>query len=396
MSNPADPDLPRSTPARGPGNGSAGTGGGRPPRRDGVGGGPGEPGASGGSRSGARSGSAGNRGGRRPAQGASGKGRGPSAGTGSRTAGGTRPPANRDRRPGVSSSEGGRTGSAPPVSPPSATAPGARDEAGLGDQEAAAANRRRAWTLTWAAALVAGVIVGAVVWATAGAIAGLAGGAVALIGFGLWTAGRARSIVPRSVRARAVTPGELPRLHNLVEGLCAVMGLPVPTVMVVDSPVPNAVSSGNDPRRAALVVTAALPERLSLVELESVLAHELVHIKRRDGAPAGVAVALASLLPMRTSTASSLVHRTIGPGREYRADQRAAAVVRSPMALGSALRTLIDVGRGRDPWPEGAGRVAALTRWLWIDPPGGEDGSPPADRGGLDGAPVRVDVLALL
>jgi len=250
--------------------------------------------------------------------------------------------------------------------------------------------------VTWVAALVAGVVVGAVVWVAAGAISGLAGGAVALIGFGLWTVLRARAIVPRSVCARAVAPGELPRLHNLVEGLCAVMGLPVPTVLVVDSPVPNAVSSGNDPRRAVLIVTAALPERLSLVELESVLAHELVHIKRRDGAPAGVAVALASFLPVRTSTASSFVHRTIGPGREYRADQRAAAVVRSPMALGSALRVLIDVGGGSDPWPAGARRAAALTRWLWIDPPGGAAGGPPESQGELDGAPVRVDVLALL
>ena len=60
----------------------------------------------------------------------------------------------------------------------------------------------------------------------------------------------------RSGRGRPGEEWEHPRLHNLVDGLCATMGLPRPAILVVDSPVPNAMAVGRDPRSAPLVVTS--------------------------------------------------------------------------------------------------------------------------------------------
>ncbi len=269
-----------------------------------------------------------------------------------------------------------------------------RDEAGSEDQRALEENRRRALQATWGVGASVGLVAGVVVWLLTGWLVGLIVLVAVTIGVGLWIGHRAGTVVVRSLGARPLPSEAYPRLHNLVAGLCAVMGLPSPTLMVVDSPVPNAISAGRDSSSAVLVVTSALPDALNLVELEAVLAHELVHIKRHDGRPAGVAVALMSLVPIGPDAAARLVHRLAGPGREYHADRRAANVVRSPAALGAALRALIGAGQGRPPWSDNAPRAAALTRWLWIDPPGLTAGRP-IPVGELDAAPVRADVLAL-
>ena len=79
------------------------------------------------------------------------------------------------------------------------------------------------------------------------------------------------------------------------------------------SDVPNALALGRDQKSAILVVTSGLEESLGLVELEGVLAHELVHIKRNDTVLSAVAVIVAlpwpfcgALRPASTrSTASS-------------------------------------------------------------------------------------------
>ena len=147
------------------------------------------------------------------------------------------------------------------------------------------------------------------------------------------------------------------------------MGLPAPAIVIVDSPLPNAMAVGRHPDTAVLVVTSGLDAVLSLVELEGVLAHELVHIKRHDtvvSAPSVVIGAFVSFV-VGPARATHVVHRLVGPGREFAADQRAAAVVRYPPGLGGALETMADISDGPS-WPPGRGRISLLTRWLWIDP----------------------------
>jgi hypothetical protein len=84
----------------------------------------------------------------------------------------------------------------------------------------------------------------------------------------------------------------------------------------------------------------------------------------------------------------------VGRGREFAADQRAATIVRYPPGLGSALEAMTDHPVATGAWPPGRGRMAALTRWLWIDPLAG---SPPPEpvEDDLDDTRVRAEALSL-
>ena len=212
-----------------------------------------------------------------------------------------------------------------------------------------------------------GVVIGLVLVLVGLPLIGVLALVVLAVGGTLWLWRAAPALVVRAVGARPSQEWEHPRLHNLVDGLCATMGLPRPTICVVESAVPNAMAVGRDPDSAVLVVTSGLDRSLSLVELEGVLAHELVHIKRHDTAVAAVAVVTAvpwSLI-RGTPAGADTVHRLIGPGREFSADQRAAAVVRYPPASARPSRS----------WPIGRRRIC---RGLRAGPGG------PAD-------PVAVD-----
>jgi Zn-dependent protease with chaperone function len=210
----------------------------------------------------------------------------------------------------------------------------------------------------------------------------------------VWSTAPARVLA--SLGASPSSEVDHPRLHNLVDGLCATMGLDRPAIAVVPSDVPNALALGRDPKSATLVVTSGLERSLGLVELEGVLAHELVHIKRNDTVLSAVAVVVALPLALvrGDAAAAETVHGLVGRGREFSADQRAALVVRYPTGIGSALGAMAEApsdGRG---WPPAPGHTAALTRWLWVDPMAGSapDASP---EGNLDDTRVRAAALAL-
>ena len=248
---------------------------------------------------------------------------------------------------------------------------------------------------------IPGLIVGAIGGGLVAALGLPALGAATLVILAvvvaMWIWRGAPGMVLRAVGAQPSDEDERPRLHNLVDGLCASMGLPRPAVMVVDHPLPNALTVGRHPRSATLVVTSALDESLSLVELEGVLAHELVHIKRHDTVCSGVAVAVVAPLAAVSGSGAGLVHVLVGPGREFAADQRAVSVVRCWAGLGSALGAMTASSTAQTPqppWPPGRGRRAALTRWLWINPVVGAGPDRPIE-GNLDDVEVRAAALLL-
>ena len=278
---------------------------------------------------------------------------------------------------------------------PAATVERSKD--GTEESRAIRTNHRRALRMCLVPGLVCGVIAGAVLAAAGVSVLVAAMVFVAVAAgmlLGLWR--RAPGAVLRSLGAQPSREADRPRLHNLVDGLCATMGLPQPVICVVDSPVPNALSIGRDPGSATLVVTSALDRSLTLVELEGVLAHELVHVKRHDTVLATVAVSVLApcSLVLGLPSATERVHSMIGRGREFDADQRAAGVVRYPPGIGSALESMLEGPDHDAPWPPGRGRTAALTRWLWVDPMVGV----PADRsteGNLDDTRVRAAAQSL-
>jgi heat shock protein HtpX len=272
------------------------------------------------------------------------------------------------------------------------------DRPGDGAEEASAVrdNRRRAGLLCAAPGVVVGLVVGVVLTVVGLPLVGLVALVVVAVGLSVWLWRTAPATVVRAVGARPSEEWEHPRLHNLVDGLCATMGLPRPAVYVVDSPAPNAMTVGRDPATAVLIVTSGLDSSLTLVELEGVLAHELVHIKRHDSRLAALAVVVTVpwALVAGTAAGQERVHSLVGRGREFSADQRAAGVVRYPPGIGAALTVMHEAAVTPGAWPPGRGRTAALTRWLWVDPlPGGSATDP--EEGNLDHTGVRAAALSL-
>lgn len=85
-------------------------------------------------------------------------------------------------------------------------------------------------------------------------------------------------------------------LWNAAENLCITTGLPMPKIYIIESAAANAFATGRDPEHASIAVTAGLREKLSRVELEGVLSHELSHIGNRDILVMTVVVVLVGLL----------------------------------------------------------------------------------------------------
>jgi heat shock protein HtpX len=139
-------------------------------------------------------------------------------------------------------------------------------------------------------------------------------------------------------RARPVSLEEEPRYHNLVEGLCIAAGLPKPELYVVDDDAPNAFATGRNAAHAALVVTRGLLDKLSRVELEGVLAHELSHIRRGDILVTTLAVTLLGLLPVPLS--NPLIGLTMSRRRESEADLSGVRLTRYPPGLIAALEKI--------------------------------------------------------
>jgi len=263
--------------------------------------------------------------------------------------------------------------------------------ADLAEEATAAANRRKAVLLCLAPGAGAGALIGIVLAAVGLVLVGVAALVVVTGAVAAWIWSAAPGIVLRSLGAVPSSEDDHPRLHNLVDGLCATMGLDRPDISVVTSDVPNALALGRDQKSATLVVTSGLERTLGLVELEGVLAHELVHVKRNDTVLSAVAVVVTAPWSLLRGAAAGAgtVHRIVGPGREFSADQRAALIVRYPTGIGAALEEMAAAGPTSGGWPPAPGRIAGLTRWLWFDTMAGAPAGESAE-GNLDDTRVRA------
>ncbi|PSQ19839.1 zinc metalloprotease HtpX [Halobacteriales archaeon QS_8_69_26] len=203
---------------------------------------------------------------------------------------------------------------------------------------------------------------------------GLAATAVVLGGFSVVQFLFSHKLVLRTMRAREVTEDEYPELHATVERLSRQADLPMPTVAVADSRVPNAFATGPTQNKSVVCVTTGLLDALDREELEGVLAHELAHIKNRDMAVITVAsllgtmafivvrwgwllggrrhrsggVAVAIAVSIVVWIVSFVLVRALSRYREYAADRGGAAITGNPAGLASALAT-IDDGMDRVP-----------------------------------------------
>ncbi len=184
-----------------------------------------------------------------------------------------------------------------------------------------------------------------------------------------------------SMRAKEVSSQEAPRLHALIDRLCALADMPKPRVAIASSPMPNAFAAGRNQSTSVVCATTGLMDRLDDSELEGVLAHELSHIAHRDvmvmtiasfigmltglitrfafyggmfggfgggddddgGTPAILLIVLASIVAYAVSF---LLIRALSRYRELSADRSAAILTGRPSSLASALvKVSGDMGR---------------------------------------------------
>lgn len=108
---------------------------------------------------------------------------------------------------------------------------------------------------------------------------------VVLIGVGLWfmiAYFSQSAIIRATTKSKPLSRKENMRVYNLTENLCMSIGMQMPKLYVIDSPVLNAFASGIDKKSFAVTLTTGIIEKLDDRELEGVIAHELTHIRNRD------------------------------------------------------------------------------------------------------------------
>jgi heat shock protein HtpX len=103
-----------------------------------------------------------------------------------------------------------------------------------------------------------------------------------------------------SMKGEIVTAEQEPKLHAIVDRLCALADMPKPRVAIARSDIPNAFATGRSQKAAVLCVTEGILRRLSPEELEAVLAHELSHVAHRDVAVMTIASFLGILAGLVT------------------------------------------------------------------------------------------------
>jgi len=211
-------------------------------------------------------------------------------------------------------------------------------------------------------------------------------------------------IVLASARARAVTPEDEPRLHNIVEGLAIAAGVPKPAVYVVPEQSPNAFATGRDPEHSSVAVTQGLLDTMNRVELEGVLGHELSHVVDRDilygtivatvigavvllsefflrswwwggfggrrsdrgngngGVVELIVFAVGFALLILAPLLGQLIRLAVSRNREYLADAQGAMLTRYPPGLISALKKIQDA-------PHAMKSANNATAHLWFEQP---------------------------
>ncbi len=201
----------------------------------------------------------------------------------------------------------------------------------------------------------------------------------------------------RQLRRALVGPGvahstavDDPRLANIVDGVCLLVGVPPPTLVVARTTAANATAFGRRPTHATIVVTQGLLDSLGRIELEAVAARLLTQI--RDGRTACATTAVttvglpALLLPAVWPLVKARVEREARASDDFDDDAEAVRLTRYPPGLASGLVAMsasgVDTGAPAVTWP------------LWLADPRADSAAAAADlpdyRSDLD---TRIAVL---
>ena len=171
-----------------------------------------------------------------------------------------------------------------------------------------ASNKRRTWVL-----LVAFFALLALIGAAVGYLwldSPFGGMAIAFIIGGIYAVSmifQSTEIVMSMNGAREVSEQEAPELYHVVQDMAMVAQIPMPRVYIVEDVSPNAFATGSKPENAAVAATTGLLALMNREELESVMGHEVSHIRNYDIRISTIAVALTSAVTMLSSMAGRMV-----------------------------------------------------------------------------------------
>ena len=169
------------------------------------------------------------------------------------------------------------------------------------------------------------------------------------------------------------------KVFKCVENVALAAGLPTPRVYVIKDDSLNAFATGTSPNNACIALTSGIINKLSPLELEAVIAHEMGHIKNRDirldviiitclGALTLLADFIARSFTYSNNTQhgdnkeqnnmqlvllvlwlsllifnlllAPIIYFALSRTREYAADAASAHITRNPEALISALKKI--------------------------------------------------------
>lgn len=188
-------------------------------------------------------------------------------------------------------------------------------------------------------------------------------------------------IVLAASKAKKIKKSDNPELYRIVENLCIASGQPMPNVYIINDPSPNAFATGRDPKHASIAATTGILEKLSEIELEGVMAHELSHVKNFDTRLLAITAVLVGFIALITDIfmrnlfwggidrdnnnnrtqavfliigvvlaiiapiVASLIQLAVSRKREFLADASGALLTRYPEGLASALEKIASDNR---------------------------------------------------
>lgn len=210
----------------------------------------------------------------------------------------------------------------------------------------------------------------AVVGVALGALIGvpILGLAVAIVGSVAGTYWRIRDVdgwVAAATRARALAPGEEPRLDNLVESAAMAAGVARPTLHLIDSTARNAIAWGIGNGAAHLAITRGMLDTSDRIALEATLGRQCALVADRAVDVTTLAARLFGAWargPLEAPIAR-IVNGALDARVVARVDIDGAGVTRYPPGLVRAL----EATRGQDTVIAHAPRSLAA---LWFVDPG--------------------------
>lgn len=172
---------------------------------------------------------------------------------------------------------------------------------------------------------------------------------------------RAPEAALRSLGAKPIPEGAEPRLESLVESVCASHGISEPKLYLVESRAPDAAVAGNSSDTRLIVTTGAL-RQLDRLELEAVVARELVQF----GSGIHAATVLTAVAPLYGPLAARIRSRVLDDRRLARVDIDGVQLTRYPPALAAAF----EKAAASDGVPD-----RPASRHLWLVGPQGVSGA---------------------